>query len=85
MRHARSILPTLLLLACLPAIAAPSDPPQADPAPIVRPLRAGSGQPRVRDTAATNKAAKPTQVDHGGVRHFRLYQIPKPGEGEPKG
>jgi len=85
MRHPQAILRTLIVLSALPVLAAPSDAPRADPAPIVRPYRSGPGQPRLRDAVAARTVQQPAQVQAGGTRRSRPYQPAKPGEGDPKG
>jgi len=83
----RSILPSLpILLVALsaPALALPPDAPSPASRHLIQSLRAGNGQPRVRDASASRVAARRTLDQADGTHRSRPYRVAQPGEGEPK-
>ena len=76
MRRILNCLPIILVTLSLPALAAQAESPK----PIIRIIRSGKGQARVRDASAA-RTASPDQAG-GTVR--RPYKAAKPGEGAPK-
>lgn len=84
MRHPLHTLNIALVMLSLPAWAQQPAPPASGTTHIIRIIRSGQGQPRVRDAAAARTASprKVTQTERAS--RTRPYQVPKPGEGEPK-
>ena len=85
MRRILNVMPMILLAASLPAFSAQPEPPSPGSTHRVQVLRAGKGEPRVRDAVAARKASPRTPDQGQGTGRTRPYQAAKPGEGEPKG
>lgn len=87
MRRTLSLFPlfSLFLLALsLPAFAAPPEAPRLDAVHRTQSLRAGEGEPRVRETTAARAAGPRKAASAQGTARSRPYQAAKPGEGAPK-
>ncbi len=82
MRRNLSLFPTFLLALSLPAFAGPPEAPEA--VHRTQSLRAGEGEPRVRETTAARAAAPRKAAPAQGTARSRPYQAAKPGEGAPK-
>ena len=85
MRRTLSLFPlfSLFLLALsLPAFGAP--PAVPEPAHRTQSLRAGEGEPRVRETTPARAAGPRKAAPAQGTARSRPYQAAKPGEGAPK-
>lgn len=88
MRLILTIMPSILLAASLPAHSA--EPESPNTTHRIQEIRAGKGEPRVRDAAAARTAPPDTpkqgqpqdQAQPKGRSH--PYQPAKPGEGTPK-
>ena len=85
MRRFLNIMPIILLAGSLPAFSAQPESPSTGSSHRIMVFRAGKGAPRVRDAAAarTTSSRTPSQAQDTGCT--RPYQVPKPGEGAPKG
>jgi len=84
MRVTMSPVTMLLLSASLSAFAAQAEPAGASPTHRTQVLRAGKGEPRVRDAASARRATDRPQAAAEGRGRSRPYQPAKPGEGAPK-
>lgn len=85
MRRIFTMMPMILLAAGLPAHSSQPNPSTPGPAHRIHVYRAGRGELRVREAAASRTAVPcaPGQVRDTGLTH--PYQVSKPGEGAPKG
>ena len=85
MRRMLNVMPMILLAAGLSASSPEPELPSPAPAHRIQVLRAGKGEPRVRDAATARKAPPRASNKAEGTARSRPYQPAKPGEGEPKG
>jgi hypothetical protein len=85
MQRRLNILPILLFAMSLPAFAVQLESPSASSAHRTQVLRPGKGEPRVRDAVPARTASPRTPDQNPDKGRTRPYQVPKPGEGAPKG
>lgn len=85
MRRIVYMIPLFILATGFSAFADQPASPKAGATHSIQILRAGKGEPRVRDAAAARTAAPRTPDPAEGTGRTRPYQAAKPGEGEPKG
>lgn len=85
MRLVLYVVPMLLLAGNLSALSVQPESQRPGAAHRVQVIRAGKGEPRVREAAAARTASPQTSNTGPSTRRTRPYQAAKPGEGAPKG
>ena len=85
MRRILNLMPMILLAASLPAFSVQPESPSPGATHRIQVFRAGKGEPRVREAVAARTASPRTPNQTQDTGRTRPYQVPKPGEGTPKG
>lgn len=84
MRWMLNVMSMILLAVSVPLLAVQPETPSPRSTQRIQVFRAGKGEPRVREVLAARTAGRTPHKDVGQGR-TRPYQVPKPGEGTPKG
>ena len=84
MRRILNILPMIMLATGLQGHSRQPVASTSDSAHRIQVFRAGKGEPRVREAAASRTAVPRTPAQARDMGITRAYQVPKPGEGSPK-